>query len=62
MRLTQVSDLLEFLFRRPTWTFHAFLRALALSNQEHLLSMLTDDANIYTEDLKTKPTKRSPVL
>ena len=46
----QVDRLLEHLERGPTWRFHAFLRACALTDQEHIINILGFDPNVYVDE------------
>ena len=49
-RAVQVERLLHFIQKRPTWHFHALLRACALTHQESVIHELGFDPEVYQEE------------
>ena len=49
-RPVQVERLLDFIQKRPTWRFHALLRACAFTHQESVIQKLGFDPEVYQDE------------
>ena len=58
-RAVQVERLLDFIQKRPTWRFHALLRACALTHQESVIHELGFDPEVYQEEDGSQPSSNS---
>ena len=58
-RPVQVERLLDFIQKRPTWRFHALLRACAFTHQESVIHELGFDPEVYQDEDGSQPSSNS---